>query len=395
MKRLCYLVLVGLVSLGVAGVSSAIPQLINYQGYLTDDSGVPVADGNYQLTFGIYDVETGGAAVWTETHAAVPVTNGLFNVILGGDSPLTLPFDVDYWLGVQIGAEPELPRVRLTSVGYSYRASWADTADYSVGAPRDDDWTPDTAGINIYRLTGNVGIGTPAPQEKLEIVGNLLLNTSHAIAFVGEVKSSRADGGLYVRPDSGCILSLGYGNAVSIVDRSVGIGTATPGAKLHVEGANEIKFFGPGTGGFPQLKVGRNTDADSNIILGFNSENNFGYLAVAGDMSSTFVVADGGNIGIGTTTPGYTLDVAGDIHCTGKLTSDGGNDPPYVLYNKETRKAIRERVAKEVPEDKLDGAILFWNGENVRFEVYLPAKGEFRDLAGNLLHKTAEFSSGE
>jgi hypothetical protein len=67
------------------------------------------------------------------------------------------------------------------------------------------------------------------------------------------------------------------------------------------------------------------------------------------------------------------------------LTSDGGNDPPYVLYNKESREAIIDRVAAEVPEDKRDGAVLFWNGEDKRFEVYLPDDGEFRDLDGNLL----------
>ena len=56
-----------------------------------------------------------------------------------------------------------------------------------------------------------------------------------------------------------------------------------------------------------------------------------------------------------------------------------------MLYNKESRKAIVERVAKEVPEEKLDGAVLFWNGDNSRFEVYQPAKGEFRDMLGTML----------
>ena len=91
------------------------------------------------------------------------------------------------------------------------------------------------------------------------------------------------------------------------------------------------------------------------------------------------------NIGIGTTNPTEELHVVGDIYCTGKLTSDGGNDPPYVLYNKETRESIKRRVAKEVAGDKLEGAVLFWNGETERFEVYLPAKGEFRDLQGRVL----------
>ncbi len=180
MKRLCHLVLVGFVTLGIAGGASAIPQLINYQGYLTDDLGTPVADGDYSLTFRIWDAETGGTQLWSEDHPTVSVTNGLFNMILGGVSPLLLSFDIDYWLGIEVQSEPELPRIRLTSVAYSYRSSmsdsashavWADTATYALDAPRDDDWLPDTSGFHIYRPTGNVGIGMVSLESKLGVDG--------------------------------------------------------------------------------------------------------------------------------------------------------------------------------------------------------------------------------
>jgi len=97
-----------------------------------------------------------------------------------------------------------------------------------------------------------------------------------------------------------------------------------------------------------------------------------------------------GNVGIGTSSPTQKFHVVGDIYCTGKLTSDGGNDPPYVLYNKESRAAIIERVSTEVPVDKQDGAVLFWNGDEKRLEIYLPEDGEFRDLQGNLLIEVSE-----
>jgi hypothetical protein len=34
--------------------------------------------------------------------------------------------------------------------------------------------------------------------------------------------------------------------------------------------------------------------------------------------------------------------------------------------------------------------VLFWNGEDKRFEVYLPEDGEFRDLHGHLLIEVSE-----
>ena len=100
------------------------PQTISYQGILTDDSSVVVPDGAYSLTFSFYDIDTGGTALWSETHASVTVVNGLFNVILGSvdsvGNPLDLPFDQQYWLGVQVDGGAELtPRVQLTSSPYS------------------------------------------------------------------------------------------------------------------------------------------------------------------------------------------------------------------------------------------------------------------------------------
>jgi hypothetical protein len=99
-------------------------------------------------------------------------------------------------------------------------------------------------------------------------------------------------------------------------------------------------------------------------------------------------------LGIGTANPTEELHVVGDIYCTGKLTSGGGNDPPYVLYDKETRQAIIDRVTTEVPEDKRDGAVLFWNGAESQLELYLPKRGEFRDLLGNLLAEVSELHVG-
>jgi hypothetical protein len=87
------------------------------------------------------------------------------------------------------------------------------------------------------------------------------------------------------------------------------------------------------------------------------------------------------------------VEINGDLTVNGKVNSTGGYDPPYVLYDRESRKAIVDRVADEVPEEKMGGAVLFWNSESKLFEVYLPQDGEFRDLDGNLIGTVREMSS--
>ena len=104
-----------------------VPKLISYQGVLTDASGTVVPDGNYSLTFKLYDVATGGTHLWAEGQL-VAVSKGIFSVILGSATPLNLHFNKPYWLGVTVGADTELtPRMQLTSSGYSFRAANTDS----------------------------------------------------------------------------------------------------------------------------------------------------------------------------------------------------------------------------------------------------------------------------
>ncbi len=101
-----------------------IPQKMNYQGYLTDTSGVPI-NGTIQMTFSIYDVSTGGTALWSETQNVV-VNQGFFSVNLGDNNPLSLAFDKPYYLGVRVGSDLDMvPRRELTSAGYAFTSKMA------------------------------------------------------------------------------------------------------------------------------------------------------------------------------------------------------------------------------------------------------------------------------
>ena len=78
-----------------------IPQKMNYQGYLTDSGGTPV-HGMVTMVFSIYDVSTGGPALWSETQN-VTVNQGVYSVSLGDATPINLPFDAQYYLGLGLG----------------------------------------------------------------------------------------------------------------------------------------------------------------------------------------------------------------------------------------------------------------------------------------------------
>ncbi|MCA9363422.1 hypothetical protein KC851_03805, partial [Candidatus Kaiserbacteria bacterium] len=107
--------------------AAQINQQINYQGKLTDDSGVAVANGLYDMEFKLYSAPTGGSALWTETLTGgnqVQVTNGLFSVMLGAVSPLTtVDFAQTLYLGVNIESDGEMsPRKVLGAVPAAFEA---------------------------------------------------------------------------------------------------------------------------------------------------------------------------------------------------------------------------------------------------------------------------------
>lgn len=93
---------------------------VSYQGHLADANGTPV-NSTLPMIFRIYTTPTGGTPIWTEERSgsnAVPVTNGLFHVMLGSVEPLSTDiFAQDLWLGISVESDSEMtPREKLGSV---------------------------------------------------------------------------------------------------------------------------------------------------------------------------------------------------------------------------------------------------------------------------------------
>ncbi len=129
--------------------SVTIPQMLSYQGKLTDTLGQPVPDGSYSLRFRLYTEPSGGGPFWTETQS-ISVRGGLFHAMLGAESPIYfLPDSGGLYLSLQVESEPELsPRLRIVSAAYAYVTERAANSDRLQGK--------DTTGFVQTGQTGSV-----------------------------------------------------------------------------------------------------------------------------------------------------------------------------------------------------------------------------------------------
>jgi hypothetical protein len=123
----------------------AVPAYINYQGVLRDSAGNLVT-GSKDMTFKVYNVLTGGTALWTMTSTGVSVSNGLYTVKLG---PIGTELGTGTrWLEVAVGSETLSPRLEILSVAYAITAG---TAESLSGFPAG------VSGVSIVPTTDATG----------------------------------------------------------------------------------------------------------------------------------------------------------------------------------------------------------------------------------------------
>jgi len=148
----CLLVLaLGLALVCGRPASAAVPSLMNYQGYLTDNTNAP-ANGAYTMKFALYSDSLAGSLLWTETYASVSVTAGVFNVVLGTSVPLppTVFSGATLWLQSTVNGSDILPRRAVVSVAYAFRAGAVDPTTGTIAGQVQSTCGPSPDGMLIY-----------------------------------------------------------------------------------------------------------------------------------------------------------------------------------------------------------------------------------------------------
>lgn len=250
------------------GIANAQNTAFTYSGRL-NDNGVPV-NGSTVFLFTVFDSAGGDTVIHGPLNSGpVDVVNGLFIVRIDfGANVFTGP---PRWLDIQARVPGAAafrlltPRQEMTSAPYAIRAQTAGSlADGSLTASQ-------------LRIGG----AAPVAGQFLSYSGGDLVWTDPGVAA----------GGIWALNDTRAYYNAG----------NVGIGTATPDTRLTVftpgygieqtDGTRRISTYVSETGGW----------------FGTRSPHSLNLFVDSGPSSLT--IGTGGNVGIGTTSPSFKLDV--------------------------------------------------------------------------------------
>jgi hypothetical protein len=285
-----------------------VPRLMWFNGTFRPADNLPVAPVE-NITVAVYRERDGGDALWRETQNVAMDADGRYSLLIGSTVSDGMPLELftsgePCWIGITVNrpGESEQPRVHQASVPYALKAADAETlgglpASAYLRAPAAE---PD--GVAVDREASSAAMPTD-PDVTSAVVQPGTTNFLAKYVNGADVGNS----------------------AVYEAGGAVGIGTTTPFDLMHLRFTNT----GGTATGLAVQNLGNSATSYSGMLFydqtgalaqfqGFNNgthEYRINNIALGGRInfmignSSKFVVANNGNIGVGTDFPNHKLHV--------------------------------------------------------------------------------------
>ncbi len=327
-------------------------RFLSFKQRLTDSSGNPITSES-NLRFSIYNdpINSGPALLWQETDSVKPDQNGQFSVELGKKTPLPQNLFIEnpsLWLGITVGQTPELvPRQEIANVSYTNNA-------WSVQGLE-----PIIQGGNSHQSnvllaldsSGNLSIGGEVPHtfqainSQFILSGNILtlsttFGTNSNIELspdgLGKIDLQKpiqnstnnnniptATGAVEIDDIVGILATSSGQSAFTINQNDIGpiISASSSGiAKFTVDSFGDTTIAGDlyFSGTNPKITTSLNDSSLSissggsrPLALQSSSLGDIQFFSPLNTFSSNGSLGISGNLGIGTTNPGFKLDIQG------------------------------------------------------------------------------------
>jgi hypothetical protein len=327
-------------------------------------------NNNYAAIYGIFAGD-GGEANWSSGHLVFSTTESY-----GAKERVRITAAGDVGIGttspsskLQVEAANNLLTLRMTSGGYNaltLSTTFGGGNNYAInpyisgvsnGGFEIKDLTNNVSRIAIAVTSGNVGIGTTSPANKLDVVGDGIRtsadqSTSAFLVLAGSSSEGRITVSSYGGFQPMTFYTGGSERMRITSGGNVGIGTTSPSGRFEVAGGSgssgvqsyfsaNAGFTAPAAGNaaFPggaKIILWNDTGTPQKASIGMDGSadiwfNNAGGQAGAGftfytgdggsaSPEARLKIAKGGNVGIGTTNPGYKLETIGNARISGKLS---------------------------------------------------------------------------
>ncbi len=300
---------------------AAINEVINIQGKLVDSDGTNFSGAcgsscDFQVK--IYDASSAGNELYSESHSNVTVSDGIFNIKLGSVTSLDNDADLtgfdrdDLYIQVELDADDNgsyeevfssTSRPQLTSVPYALNAKYVggvSSSGFIHLSPSSAQTTGDVS-TSLIHLNEN-GSSFPNLLE-LEVAGSDIFTIANGGDITTTGNTTIADAKWVGLGNSAgrIVFEDDTTDYINLLDANVGIGTTSPERKLEID-SGRIRLSGDPVIEFyysSAIKAYLQYNVGTDVMSLYHSDTGGSQLNLLAN----------GNVGIGTTNPGATLNV--------------------------------------------------------------------------------------